>query len=120
MTSHPIKVRVFAAPDASCGHGITWSAASVEVKVDSSGNDEVAVLAHAFNAMVVGLQEGSVYRDLLGRTKQAGLPLRTHVTPQRPWAVIIPFSRTVRWASQPLVSHWRRLRNAAWRNLFQE
>ena len=28
MPSHPISVRVFAAPDASCGHGITWSAAS--------------------------------------------------------------------------------------------
>ena len=28
MTSHPINVRVFAAPDASCGRGITWSAAS--------------------------------------------------------------------------------------------
>jgi hypothetical protein len=28
MTSHPINVRVFATPDASCGHGITWSAAS--------------------------------------------------------------------------------------------
>jgi class 3 adenylate cyclase/CheY-like chemotaxis protein len=40
----------------------------LEVKVDSQGNDEVAVLAHAFNQMVAGLQEGSVYRDLLGRT----------------------------------------------------
>ena len=40
----------------------------LEVKVDSRGNDEVAVLAHAFNYMVAGLQEGSVYRDLLGRT----------------------------------------------------
>jgi hypothetical protein len=26
--SKPICVRVFAAPDASCGHGMTWSAAS--------------------------------------------------------------------------------------------
>ncbi len=40
----------------------------LEVKVESEGNDEVAVLAHAFNSMVAGLQEGSVYRDLLGRT----------------------------------------------------
>jgi len=41
---------------------------NLEVKVDSSGNDEVAVLAHSFNYMVAGLQEGSIYRDLLGRT----------------------------------------------------
>ncbi len=39
-----------------------------EVKVDPSGNDEVAVLARAFNYMVSGLQEGSIYRDILGRT----------------------------------------------------
>ncbi|MDD5370899.1 MAG: adenylate/guanylate cyclase domain-containing protein, partial [Anaerolineaceae bacterium] len=41
---------------------------NLEVKIDSTGNDEVAVLAHSFNSMVVGLQEGSIYRDLLGRT----------------------------------------------------
>lgn len=41
---------------------------NLEVKVDPSGNDEVAVLAHSFNSMVAGLQEGSIYRDLLGRT----------------------------------------------------
>ncbi len=41
---------------------------NLEVKVDSQGNDEVAVLSHSFNYMVAGLQEGSVYRDLLGRT----------------------------------------------------
>jgi len=39
-----------------------------EVKVPSRGNDEVMVLAHAFNYMVSGLQEGFIYRDLLGRT----------------------------------------------------
>jgi adenylate cyclase len=38
------------------------------VKVQAGGNDEVMVLAHAFNYMVAGLQEGSIYRDLLGRT----------------------------------------------------
>jgi adenylate cyclase len=38
------------------------------VKVPSQGNDEVMVLAHAFNYMVSGLQEGFIYRDLLGRT----------------------------------------------------
>ncbi|HVP20247.1 MAG TPA: adenylate/guanylate cyclase domain-containing protein, partial [Anaerolineaceae bacterium] len=41
---------------------------NLEVKVDSQGDDEVAVLAHSFNYMIAGLQEGSVYRDLLGRT----------------------------------------------------
>jgi adenylate cyclase len=41
---------------------------NLEVQVESSGNDEVAVLAHSFNHMVTGLREGSVYRDLLGRT----------------------------------------------------
>ena len=41
---------------------------NLEIKVDSTGNDEMAVLASSFNYMVVGLQEGSVYRDLLGRT----------------------------------------------------
>jgi hypothetical protein len=28
MAAKAINVRVFAAPDASCGHGMTWSAAS--------------------------------------------------------------------------------------------
>lgn len=28
MHSNPICVRVFAAPDASCGHGMTWSSAT--------------------------------------------------------------------------------------------
>lgn len=41
---------------------------NLEVKVDTAGDDEVAVLAHAFNYMVTGLQEGFIYRDLLGRT----------------------------------------------------
>ncbi len=41
---------------------------NLDVKVDSRGNDEVAVLAHSFNSMIVGLQEGSIYRDLLGRS----------------------------------------------------
>ncbi len=41
---------------------------NLEVKVDPKGNDEVAILAHTFNYMVAGLQEGSMYRDLLGRT----------------------------------------------------
>lgn len=41
---------------------------NLEVKVDVGGDDEVAVLAQSFNYMVAGLQEGSIYRDLLGRT----------------------------------------------------
>jgi len=41
---------------------------NLEVKVQTSGSDEVAVLGHAFNYMVAGLQEGFIYRDILGRT----------------------------------------------------
>ena len=41
---------------------------NLDVKVPSQGNDEVSVLAYAFNYMVSGLQEGIIYRDLLGRT----------------------------------------------------
>jgi adenylate cyclase len=41
---------------------------NLEVQVEAAGNDEVAVLAHSFNQMVTGLREGSIYRDLLGRT----------------------------------------------------
>jgi class 3 adenylate cyclase/CheY-like chemotaxis protein len=41
---------------------------NLDVKVDTRGNDEVSILAHSFNHMVAGLQEGSMYRDLLGRT----------------------------------------------------
>jgi class 3 adenylate cyclase/CheY-like chemotaxis protein len=41
---------------------------NLEIKVNSNGDDEVAVLAQSFNYMVAGLQEGSIYRDLLGRT----------------------------------------------------
>ncbi len=32
MTQKPVAVRVFVAPDASCGHGVTWSAASAIVR----------------------------------------------------------------------------------------
>jgi len=41
---------------------------NLEVNVESTGNDEVAVLAHSFNHMVSRLREGSMYRDLLGRS----------------------------------------------------
>ena len=40
---------------------------NLNVRVEASGNDEVATLSHSFNEMIVGLQEGSLYRDLLGR-----------------------------------------------------
>jgi adenylate cyclase len=40
----------------------------LEVQVNSSGQDEVAILAYSFNQMVSGLKEGYLYRDLLGRT----------------------------------------------------
>lgn len=40
----------------------------LNVRVETKGNDEVALLAHAFNGMVNDLREGSIYRDLLGRT----------------------------------------------------
>jgi adenylate cyclase len=36
--------------------------------VDARGNDEVAVLSESFNQMTDALREGSLYRDLLGRT----------------------------------------------------
>lgn len=41
---------------------------NLDVQVEAVGNDEVAVLAYSFNRMVAGLKEGSLYRDLLGRT----------------------------------------------------
>lgn len=41
---------------------------NLDIKVNLPGNDELALLGHAFNAMIAGLQEGSIYRDLLGRT----------------------------------------------------
>ncbi|HEX2980504.1 MAG TPA: adenylate/guanylate cyclase domain-containing protein, partial [Anaerolineaceae bacterium] len=58
--THPLLQVVRASTEVSRGN--------LEVKVDPRGNDEVAVLARSFNAMVAGLQEGSIYRDLLGRT----------------------------------------------------
>ena len=41
---------------------------NLDVEVDAKGDDEVAVLAHSFNHMIYGLREGSMYRDLFGRT----------------------------------------------------
>ncbi len=58
--TQPLKQMVVASSEVARGN--------FEVKVTPSTDDEVAVLAHAFNYMVTGLQEGSIYRDLLGRT----------------------------------------------------
>ncbi len=41
---------------------------NLEIRVPPTGDDEVTVMAYAFNYMITGLQEGSIYRDLLGRT----------------------------------------------------
>lgn len=41
---------------------------NLEVKVEARGDDELTALAHSFNYMIAGLQEGVIYRDLLGRT----------------------------------------------------
>ena len=58
--THPLAKVVDASVELARGN--------LEVKVPSQGNDEVSVLAYAFNYMVSGLQEGIIYRDLLGRT----------------------------------------------------
>jgi class 3 adenylate cyclase/CheY-like chemotaxis protein len=60
LITHPLMKLVAASSEVASGN--------LEVKVDISGNDELAILANAFNRMVAGLQEGSIYRDLLGRT----------------------------------------------------
>jgi class 3 adenylate cyclase/CheY-like chemotaxis protein len=41
---------------------------NLEINVETHSRDEVAVLAYSFNQMVSRLREGSIYRDLLGRT----------------------------------------------------
>ena len=40
----------------------------LDTQVDVKGSDEIGVLSITFNRMVEGLREGSIYRDLLGRT----------------------------------------------------
>jgi adenylate cyclase len=58
--THPLQ-RVVAA-SAKVAQG------DLNVQVEAAGNDEVALLAQSFNEMVNDLREGSIYRDLLGRT----------------------------------------------------
>jgi adenylate cyclase len=40
----------------------------LDAHVNERGTDEIGVLSVTFNRMVEGLREGSIYRDLLGRT----------------------------------------------------
>ncbi|MCC6146818.1 MAG: HAMP domain-containing protein [Anaerolineaceae bacterium] len=44
---------------------------NLDVKAETKGDAEAVFLAHAFNRMVVGLQEDSLYSDLLGRVVSA-------------------------------------------------
>ncbi|NPV75264.1 MAG: HAMP domain-containing protein [Anaerolineae bacterium] len=44
------------------------AAGNLDVKVEPKNDVEVAFLARSFNRMVAGLQESSLYRDLMGRT----------------------------------------------------
>lgn len=41
---------------------------NLDAQVPERGSDELGVLSRTFNRMVEGLREGSIYRDLLGRT----------------------------------------------------
>lgn len=58
--TRPLERLVQAARDVGKGN--------FQVKLYDDGADEIGVLVQAFNRMVTGLQEGSIYRDLLGRT----------------------------------------------------
>lgn len=40
----------------------------LDLRVDARGADEISTLARSFNHMIVGLQEGFIFRDLLGRS----------------------------------------------------
>lgn len=58
--TRPLERLVQAARDVGKGN--------FQIKLYDNGADEIGVLVQAFNRMVTGLQEGSIYRDLLGRT----------------------------------------------------
>lgn len=60
LITHPLLRVVHASAEVAQGN--------LAVRLEPTGDDEVAVLAYAFNDMVSGLQEGALYRDLLGRT----------------------------------------------------
>jgi adenylate cyclase len=57
--TRPLIQMVAAAQDVAQGN--------FQVRLKAAGDDEVNVLVSAFNYMISGLQEGSIYRDLLGR-----------------------------------------------------
>lgn len=38
------------------------------IRLEVDGEDEITILEHAFNTMVVGIQEGEIYRELVGRS----------------------------------------------------
>jgi class 3 adenylate cyclase/CheY-like chemotaxis protein len=42
-------------------------------KVEPSGKDELSVLAHSFNLMLLGLQQKLIYRDLMGYIPSPGM-----------------------------------------------
>jgi adenylate cyclase len=60
MITYPLQRLVSASTQVARGN--------LEIKVDVRGDDEMAVLAQSFNRMIAELQEGVIYRDLLGRT----------------------------------------------------
>jgi adenylate cyclase len=60
LITRPMKTLALASSQVAQGN--------LEVSVDVKGNDEMAALAETFNYMVIGLQEGIIYRDLLGQT----------------------------------------------------
>jgi adenylate cyclase len=58
--TRPIVRLVEASTDVALG--------KLDTRVPESGRDEIGALARTFNQMVSELREGSIYRDLLGRT----------------------------------------------------
>lgn len=60
LITHPLQQMLEASNQVALGN--------LEVKLNTSGDDELGALASSFNYMVAGLQEGFIYRDILGRT----------------------------------------------------
>ena len=54
----PIKRLITATLEVNRGNLVT--------KVEANGRDEISVLIHSFNAMLVGFQQSLIYRDLMG------------------------------------------------------
>jgi class 3 adenylate cyclase/HAMP domain-containing protein len=53
---------------------------NLNVKLETHGNDELAVLSRSFNSMVADLQEGYIYRDIVGYTVSPELRAQLHDT----------------------------------------